>query len=179
MTLVRSLAALTLTAAAVSGGGTVALAQTPAAPGAPAAPSAPARPSAPAAHAASAPAQQARTTAKHTPGPAGYTFLRQCVTDDVTNRPRRFTVACADANQYLDRLQWKRWGQRSARAKGVMTVNTCAPSCAKGKLKNYPVSVRAHRIVRGEAAQFYSRLTVTYTKSVPTGERRTHTYVMP
>ena len=167
MTLVRSLAALTLTAAVVSGGGTAALAQAPAAQGRPAA------------QAASAPTQPARTTAKHTPGPAGYTFLRQCVTDDVTNRPRRFTVACADANQSLDRLQWKRWGQRSARAAGVMTVNTCAPSCAKGRLKNYPVSVRAHRIVKGEAAQFYSRLTVTYTKAVPTGERRTHTYVMP
>ena len=163
MTLVRSLAALTLTAAVVSGGGTVALAQAPAGQGGPA-------------RTASAPT---RAAAMHTPGPAGYTFMRQCVTDDVTNRPRRFTVACAAANQSLDRLQWKRWGQRSARAKGVMTVNTCAPSCAKGKLKNYPVSVRAHRIVKGEAAQFYSRLTVTYTKAVPTGERRTHTYVLP
>lgn len=163
MTLVRSLAALTLTAAVVSGGGTVALAQAPAGQVGPA-------------RTASAPT---RAAAKHTPGPAGYTFMRQCVTDDVTNRPRRFTVACADANQYLDRLQWKRWGQRSARATGVMTVNTCAPSCAKGRFKNYPVSVRAHRIVKGEAAQFYSRLTVTYTKAVPTGERRTHTYVMP
>lgn len=122
---------------------------------------------------ASAPSASPRT------GPSYYTFMKECGDDHVTNRPRRFTLACADAKQYLDRMTWKRWGQSAATGTGVVRLRDCSTSCSVGRLKSYPVKVVVNRIHRGEAAQFYTRMTLTYTKAVPAGEKRTEVFHLP
>jgi hypothetical protein len=56
-------------------------------------------------------------------------------------RPGRFTLACADANDYLTGLAWKSWGPMLASATGVQAVNDCVPYCAAGHFHSYPVNV--------------------------------------
>lgn len=129
---------------------------------------------------AAAPAAPSRTAPSATPpAPSTATFMKECLDDHLTNRPRRFTLACADANEYLDRLTWKGWGRSTATATGVLRVRDCSDSCSVGRLQSFPVKVSVNRLHRGEAAQFYTSLRVTYTKAVPAGEKRSQVYALP
>lgn len=106
-------------------------------------------------------------------GAADYTFVKECLTDEVRQAPRTFTTACADGSTRLKALRWRHWGDARATAAGTMDVNTCRPSCADGRLRSYPVRVVVTRLQRGEAAQFYRSMTVTFTRTVPAGFDRT------
>lgn len=110
---------------------------------------------------------------------AEVTYLVECVEDQLVQRPKTFTLTCADANQFLDRLQWADWGADTARATGVVTVNLCEPSCAQGKEASYPVRVTASGLVEGEASATYRTLTVTATGERPQGTPRVETFDLP
>ncbi|HMI27195.1 MAG TPA: hypothetical protein VK594_22155, partial [Streptosporangiaceae bacterium] len=56
-------------------------------------------------------------------------------------RPGRYTLACADGNDYLSGLAWTSWGPRLASATGTEHVNDCVPYCAAGHFHSYPVNV--------------------------------------
>ena len=46
----------------------------------------------------------------------------ECVDDQLREVPAKFTVTCADAKEYLNKLTWKGWGHKEARASGVLTI---------------------------------------------------------
>jgi hypothetical protein len=90
-------------------------------------------------------------------------------------RPGRFTLACADANDYLTGLAWKSWGPRLASATGVQAVNDCVPYCAAGHFHRYPVDVVLwHPAAAGPGSQRYTSITLLYPGAHPayTGSRR-------
>jgi hypothetical protein len=90
-------------------------------------------------------------------------------------RPGRFTLACADANDYLTGLAWKSWGPRLASATGVQAVNDCVPYCAAGHFHRYPVDVVLwNPAAAGPGSQRYTSITLLYPGAHPayTGSRR-------
>jgi hypothetical protein len=90
-------------------------------------------------------------------------------------RPGRFTLACADANDYLTGLAWKSWGPGLASATGVQAVNDCLPYCAAGHFHRYPVDVVLWRPeAGGPGSQRYTSITLLYPGAHPayTGSRR-------
>jgi hypothetical protein len=49
-------------------------------------------------------------------------------------KPRRITLACADAGLWVSKIHWKRWTTRTATGTGVYNWNDCKPSCVAGHL---------------------------------------------
>jgi len=54
----------------------------------------------------------------------------------VRTAPRSIMFACADAGFYVKRLDWARWGVRTASADGVFHQNDCDPNCAAGTFRS-------------------------------------------
>ncbi len=111
----------------------------------------------------------------------GTTALRLPVLVNCQNRatiaPRRFTITCADGNDYLTRLRWSRWAEQAA-GRGTEWINNCVPNCASGKFVKFYVYVRLWRPRfrphhRGQ--RYYSRMTLTYRHKVPQGFHRHRT----
>jgi hypothetical protein len=75
-----------------------------------------------------------------TPGVAGASTvaLPDCLGRPVA-KPTSVTLACADANFRIERIQWTGWGESFAAGKGTGVVNDCEPSCVAGHFHNYPV----------------------------------------
>jgi hypothetical protein len=90
-------------------------------------------------------------------------------------RPARFTLACADANDYLAGLHWKTWAPRLASANGAQELNDCVPYCAAGHFHRYPVDVVLSRpAADGPGSQRYTSITLLYPGAHPAyvGSRR-------
>ena len=110
--------------------------------------------------------------------PAGRFSVRTVVLNCLGHpqvRPGRFTLACADANDYLTGLAWKSWGPRLASATGVQAVNDCVPYCAAGHFHRYPVDVVLWQpAAAGPGSQRYTSITLLYPGAHPayTGSRR-------
>jgi len=110
--------------------------------------------------------------------PAGRFSVRTVVLNCLGHpqvRPGRFTLACADANDYLTGLAWKSWGPRLASATGVQAANDCVPYCAAGHFHRYPVDVVLwHPAAAGPGSQRYTSITLLYPGAHPayTGSRR-------
>jgi hypothetical protein len=101
-------------------------------------------------------------------------FSEQAVVVDCQGRPqvrpRNFTLACADGNDYLTHLTWTSWTAGLARAAGVQEVNDCDPYCAVGHFHSYPVDVtfRGSASVHGHPGrQRYTKVTLRYTGARP------------
>ena len=62
-------------------------------------------------------------------------------------RPKAIVVACADANFFIDRLRWSRWGKTQAVAVGTAHMNDCTPTCAAGRFHTFRLTVRLSRVV--------------------------------
>jgi len=110
--------------------------------------------------------------------PAGRFSVRTVVLNCLGHpqvRPGRFTLACADANNYLTGLAWKSWGPRLASATGVQAVNDCVPYCAAGHFHRYPVDVVLWQpAAAGPGSQRYTSITLLYPVAHPAyaGSRR-------
>lgn len=90
-------------------------------------------------------------------------------------RPGRFTLACADANDYLTGLAWRSWDPRLASATGVQALNDCVPYCAAGHFHRYPVDVVLWQpAAAGPGSQRYTSITLLYPGVHPAyvGSRR-------
>jgi hypothetical protein len=90
-------------------------------------------------------------------------------------RPGRFTLACADANDYLTGLTWKTWGPKLASATGVQALNDCVPYCAAGHFHRYRVDAVLRRpAAAGPGRQRYTSITLLYPGAHPAyaGSRR-------
>jgi hypothetical protein len=84
-------------------------------------------------------------------------------------KPKSFVVTCADANFTVKKVDWSRYGTKSARGTGTARINTCDPSCVAGTFKSYPISVTLSRVRQcGDVPQF-RRLTVRFTGKRPKG----------
>lgn len=152
----------------------------PSGPAAPAKPSATVSPSSPAAPASmQAPAPKPTQPLSPEAALAGVTYLAECLEDSLVQRPRTFTLTCADANQSLEGLTWSHWDAEQATATGRAVINTCTPSCAGGKDVTYPVRVVASQLVKGEASATYRKLTVTATGARPAGVPKVDTFDLP
>ena len=78
-------------------------------------------------------------------------------------QPARYTLACADGNDYLTGLAWTSWGPRLASATGTEHVNDCIPYCAAGHFHSYPVNVVVWgSTAAGPGRQRYTRITELY-----------------
>ena len=106
---------------------------------------------------------------KATTARAGVTFLVECVDDNRVQRPSTFTLACADDNQRLTKLDWKNWGADNAFATGVVRENVSEPMSKGDKWISYPVRVKATNIVEGEASATYTKLIVRTVGKAPQG----------
>jgi hypothetical protein len=110
--------------------------------------------------------------------PAGRFSVRTVVLnclDQPQVRPGRFTLACADANDYLTGLAWKSWGPKLASATGVQALNDCVPYCAAGHFHRYRVNVVLWRpAAAGPGSQRYTSVTLLYPGAHPAyvGSRR-------
>jgi hypothetical protein len=83
-------------------------------------------------------------------------------------RPRSFTLACADGNDYLSGLAWTSWAPGLASATGVQVENDCIPYCAAGHFHRYPVdAVCWGSAGAGPGRQRYTKITLFYPRARP------------
>jgi len=85
-------------------------------------------------------------------------------------RPGKFTLSCADGNDYLTGLSWASWTAGLASATSVQEVNDCLPYCAAGHFHGYPVDVVfwGGASVHGHpGSQRYTRVTLLYPGARP------------
>ncbi len=83
-------------------------------------------------------------------------------------RPRSFTLACADGNDYLSGLRWTSWAPGLGSATGLQTVNDCVPYCAAGHFHRYPVdAVFWGSAAAGPGSQRYTKITLLYPGAHP------------
>lgn len=56
-------------------------------------------------------------------------------------KPKDVTLACADANFRVEKIQWTGWGESFAAGMGTANVNDCEPTCVAGHFHSYPMIV--------------------------------------
>ncbi|HUC57190.1 MAG TPA: hypothetical protein VMA95_07300 [Streptosporangiaceae bacterium] len=94
-----------------------------------------------------------------------------------TVKPKRFTIACADGNDYLARLKWSHW-RATANGRGNDWINSCNPTCVAGKFHKFRARVRLWRPrarPHHPGQRYFTRMTLTYTHAVPKGYHRRRT----
>jgi len=94
------------------------------------------------------------------------TYLIDCSHQPVV-RPKSFTLTCADANSYLQRLDWTVWGGATAKASATYVENDCTPNCAAGKFVRYPAKVQADRRARKDGTAYYRSILVVFPGKHP------------
>jgi hypothetical protein len=73
-------------------------------------------------------------------------------------RPNRIVFACGDGGLYANDFNWKKWGHRRARGKGVLHAKTCDPDCATGGWNHYRVQIKLRKVRKGHCGDRYVRL---------------------
>jgi hypothetical protein len=86
-------------------------------------------------------------------------------------RPTRFNPICNDGADTVIDLHWSAWSGSAAKGTGKFYTNTCVPTCAKGKVRLYPVNVSAWRVRSDD----YTRFRYSFPHSVPRGLSRSLT----
>jgi hypothetical protein len=97
----------------------------------------------------------------------------------VQQKPQAITLACSEGNVEAARLQWTDWSTRHASGSGVVNVNYCLPTCAKGTVQGYPATFALSVVKRVGGRQAFTVLTATYTGARPfdgTGPYGTRTF---
>ncbi|HUJ05923.1 MAG TPA: hypothetical protein VLX31_07425 [Streptosporangiaceae bacterium] len=85
-------------------------------------------------------------------------------------RPVRYNPICNDGARTIIRLHWSNWS-RSAAGAGRFYTNTCVPSCARGRVRLYDVTVSAWRVLGGD----YTRFRYHFPHRIPRGLPRSWT----
>lgn len=151
-------------AAAGTGGATTA-ASTPATPAASTV--APTSAPAPASSAVPAPAPSATAT---TPVPVDGPFvLWQCDTNKPLVTPADYRLSCGDGGNGLSGVHWANWTPAGAAGAGTEYLNDCVPSCAEGKIIDYPVDIALTGSYLAEQGKpfSYAKITLTYLGARP------------
>ncbi|AWB84133.1 hypothetical protein C3E79_06275 [Corynebacterium liangguodongii] len=94
-----------------------------------------------------------------------------CVNVTGVAGPEEISLACADNNYVVSDLEWQGWNSESARATGTAWINECDPDCASGRMRKFPVQVRAsEKRSCGYNLEVYTSLEVTYSSEVRSSE---------
>jgi hypothetical protein len=89
-----------------------------------------------------------------------------------TVRPAKITIACADANFYLDRMRWSSWKASTAAGAGTAHVNDCTPYCAAGHFHTYAATIALSQPTRCHGRTVFSRLRWRFTGAKPKDQPR-------
>ena len=92
--------------------------------------------------------------------------------------PKSIVISCADANRSITGISWTNWGAATAVGTGIVTWNTCTPTCVAGTYRHVSLTFRAlRRVTRGNVT-YYSTLSgpsgsfgtkgTTWTLATPT-----------
>jgi hypothetical protein len=94
-------------------------------------------------------------------------------------RPAEIVIACADANFYVNRLRWTRWGSRDAVAAGTAHENDCTPYCAAGHFHAYPATLRLSQPVTCvKGRREFARIGWRFTAAKPAGVPRSGSFAL-
>jgi hypothetical protein len=95
-------------------------------------------------------------------------------------RPGGYDIGCT-ANELLSSLHWQTW-RGTAYGNGVLKVDNCIPSCAKGKYIDYPILTVLWRPAPwpGHAGhRYFTRLTWIFTGKRPAHTLAAQTLTLP
>jgi hypothetical protein len=87
----------------------------------------------------------------------------------LSTRPRRIIFACGDGASIAVRLQYRRWGRKSAAGSGKLALETCDPSCATGGIIRYPMRFVLRRVRGAAGRRVFTRMAMTFTRRHPPG----------
>jgi hypothetical protein len=94
---------------------------------------------------------------------------KDCVKPRVT--PTRLILACGDGSFWINSINWKYWGNKQARGRGVSHLKTCRPDCATGGVKDYPVEFRLHkprsRVCGGRRVPLFQKIELSWPAKDP------------
>ena len=86
-------------------------------------------------------------------------------------KPHRITLACADADILLRKLDWSQWGGEKAKAEGWLYANNCDPNCAEGDFISYGAKVKLYKIKTkscgGQTVDLYRKAKIRFIGEVP------------
>lgn len=71
-------------------------------------------------------------------------------------------------------LNWTSWTASGGHGKGLAWLDNCKPSCAAGTFHRYPVRLHAWRPRHLGGHFIFTRLTYTYTGTIPPRSRRSY-----
>lgn len=111
------------------------------------------------------------------PQPAGVHARRYFAGND-RRRIRPRTVSFG-AHERIIRIRWRNWGGRVPVGRGTYPVNDCVPSCARGEITNFPVTVRLSRARTCADYIEYRTLTRVYVRRGPSGSPRRQAVSFP
>lgn len=55
-------------------------------------------------------------------------------------KPKSIVLACADVNNYVNKIVWKSFGGPTASGSGAFVENDCTPNCAAGHFHSFPIT---------------------------------------
>lgn len=85
-------------------------------------------------------------------------------------KPANVIFTCGDASLGATGVTWSSWTRKAAVGTGTGTINDCKPSCAQGKPKTGPMSLRASRPVTcSSGRRIFTKLSWTWTAGAPVG----------
>jgi hypothetical protein len=82
--------------------------------------------------------------------------------------PSNYIVTCADDGINFD-MHWSSWGRESATGSGTVHEKNCLPSCADGKIIEYPaeVTLTGRKWWPRVGRDSYAEITVHYPDAAP------------
>ena len=116
-------------------------------------------------------------------GPASASSSQVVVVNCGQGQVRRaqYDIGCMASQEFLAGLRWTSW-RSVAFGGGVLKVNDCTPSCAKGTYIKYPVLTvlwRARPWPAHAGRRYFSRLTLIFTGKRPAHVPVTQTITLP
>jgi hypothetical protein len=95
-------------------------------------------------------------------------------------KPRTVIMSCGDGAFRIVKLDWVKWGKKTAIGNGTAKILSCDPNCAEGKVKSYKVKLTAGKPVAcSKGNRQFLRLTYTFPDRKPSGIARTNTVNRP
>ena len=87
--------------------------------------------------------------------------------------PTRIVLACGDFGFFINAIDWKYWGNKKAKARGVAHAKTCRPSCAESPFRDYPVKFKVYkprsRVCDGRRLPIFQKIKMNWPGKIPEG----------
>ena len=81
--------------------------------------------------------------------------------ETATYKPESITITCADGGIYVEKIQWRTWGQEGATGTGIYSENLCEPNCAEGKRVTAPVDITLSNLTEQNGKHYLRTLDIT------------------